>query len=262
MPVPADGGSQGVAAAVPVFLPQLTERVVMAEGVTPGSSERAAGSSSEAGEAVDGGNEGSSSAESGASSPESHLCAAVVTISSTRTIETDESSRAVVSALDAAGHVIATRERIDTSHDTVQGTVSRLIDRDDVDFVVTAGATGVDPTDVTIEAVRPILGRELFAFSELFTVLAYERIGTRVVSGRTLAGVTDGVLVFCLPGHPDAARLAVEEIVLPEIRHLVAEATGENERPAGADEGTDDADGDASGVDDVAGDGPDDVGDC
>lgn len=152
---------------------------------------------------------------------------AVVTISSDRTLETDEPSAEVVRVVEDAGHEVETRERIEKTHDKVQATISRMVDRGDVDVVVTAGGTGVEPSDETIEAVRPLLDKDLPAFGEVFTHLAYERIGTRVVGGRTQAGIVDGVPVFCLPGNADATRLAVERIVVPEAVSLVGTATGE-----------------------------------
>ena len=155
------------------------------------------------------------------------LGVAVITISDTRSLENDEPSEAVVDAFERAGHSIETRERIGCAHDDVQSTVSRIVDRDDVDVVVTTGGTGVEPSDVTIEAVAPLLDKSLSAFGPLFTQLAYERIGTRVVAGRTLAGLVDDVPVCCLPGNADATRLATTEILLPEIDHLVVEASEE-----------------------------------
>ncbi|MDQ2049954.1 molybdopterin-binding protein [Natronolimnohabitans sp. A-GB9] len=146
----------------------------------------------------------------------------VVTIATSRSLATDAAGEAVVTALKAAGHEIATREHIGNDHDRVQSIVSRTIDRDDVDLVVTAGATSIEPSDVAIEAVEPLLDKKLSAFGELFTKLAYDAVGTRAVASRTAAGVTDGVPVFSLPGNEDAARLALEEIILPEADHLVA----------------------------------------
>jgi molybdenum cofactor biosynthesis protein B len=145
----------------------------------------------------------------------------VVTIASERSLETDDAGAAIVETLENAGDEITVREHVGSDHDTVQSIVSRLIDRDDVDVVLTAGATGVDPTDVTIEAVRPLLDKELTAFGELFTSLAYERVGSRVVAARTIAGVADETTIFCLPGNAEAVRLALAEIVLPEAPEIV-----------------------------------------
>lgn len=178
---------------------------------------------------------------------ERSLGVGVVTIATSRSLATDAAGEAVVTALKTAGHEIATREHIGSDHDRVQSIVSRTIDRDDVDLVVTAGATSVEPSDVTIEAVEPLLDKKLTAFSDLFTKLAYDAIGSRAVASRTAAGVTDGVPVFSLPGNEDATRLALEEIILPEADHLVAlarEAPDEDKWAADESSESDDGDGD------------------
>ncbi|OLZ41947.1 molybdenum cofactor biosynthesis protein [Natrinema saccharevitans] len=176
------------------------------------------------------------------------LCAGVITIASDRDLEKDAAGETVNDLLEADGHEVTVREHVKSDHDTVQSIVSRLLDRDDVDIVITAGATGVEPGDITIEAVEPLLEKELAAFSELVTVLGYERVGTAVVGTRTLAGVADGTPVFCLPGHVDATRLALEEIVLAEASTLVEragyEASDADEEPTDAN-GAEPADGGA-----------------
>ena len=186
----------------------------------------------------------------------------VLTIAEDRTLESDEAGSRVVEGLESAGHKLVTREHIGPSYDRVQSTVKRLTERDDLDVLVTVGATGVDPTDVTIEAVRQLVDRELTGFGQLFTILGYERIGTGIVAGRTLAGMAEEVFVCCLPGHPDAAELAVEEIVRPEVPGIVATARGEgpSNGPVDADEeaSVDEqatADEEASGDEGTSGDG-------
>lgn len=173
----------------------------------------------------------------------SSLCVGVVTVSSSRSLDDDPAGTAVEDALEAAGHELATREHVVPSHDRVQSTVVRMIERDDVDVVITAGATSVEPDDVVIEAVESLLDKELTAFRELFTSLAYEVVGTRVVAARTLAGVAEGNPVFCLPGNADAARLGMEEIIIPEAGNLVDLAGVDDEA---ADEGPDETGTDAA----------------
>ncbi len=155
------------------------------------------------------------------------LCTGVVTVSSSRSLATDEAGEAISTALEDDGNEVTVREHVGADHDKVQSIVSRLIDRDDVDIVISAGATSVEPTDVTLDAVEPLLEKELTAFSELFTLLAYERVGTKTVAARTLAGVADGTPVFCLPGDADAVRLALAEIILSEAPVLVGLAREE-----------------------------------
>ncbi|EMA44076.1 MogA/MoaB family molybdenum cofactor biosynthesis protein [Halococcus saccharolyticus] len=161
----------------------------------------------------------------------------VVTVSTSRTLEDDPAGDAITAAIEDTDHEVATRELVDDDHDGIQGSVDALVGREDVDCVVTTGGTGVTPDDVTIEAVRPLFGKELPGFGELFRALSREEIGTRVVATRATAGVVDrsssgggtedagnGVPVFCLPGSEDAARLGVD-IVIEEAPHLAGLAT-------------------------------------
>lgn len=149
------------------------------------------------------------------------LGVAVVTVSSSRSLEDDPAGDCIEAVLTDEGHEVVVRELIDDDYDGVQGTVARLVDRKDVDLVVTTGGTGVTPDDVTPEAVEPLLDRELPGFGELFRRLSYDEIGTRTIATRATAGVGDGVLVCCLPGSEAAVRLGVTELVVPEAPHLV-----------------------------------------
>jgi molybdenum cofactor biosynthesis protein B len=148
------------------------------------------------------------------------LGVAVVTVSSSRSLDDDPAGDAIQSALEAEGHEVVTRDLVGDSLDGVQGTVDHLVGREDVDVVVTTGGTGVTPDDVTVEAVRPLLEKRLPGFGELFRRLSYDEIGTKVVGTRAVAGVADGVPVFCLPGSENAATLGVEEIIVHEAGHL------------------------------------------
>jgi molybdenum cofactor biosynthesis protein B len=144
---------------------------------------------------------------------------AVVTVSTSRTLDDDPGGDAIETAIEDDGHEVATRELVDDDYDGIQGRVDALVERDDVDCVVTTGGTGVTPDDVTIEAIEPLLSKELPGFGELFRARSREDIGTRVVATRAMGGITDGVAVFCLPGSEDAARLGAG-IVTEEAGHL------------------------------------------
>lgn len=148
------------------------------------------------------------------------LVAAVITVSSSRQLSDDQSGNAIRDALEDAGHEVVVRDVIEDSYDDIQRTVENLIDRDDVDVIVTTGGTGVTPDDVTIEAVSDLFEKELPGFGELFRRLSYDEIGTRIVGTRATAGVADSVPVFCLPGSENAARLGTEEIVVQEAGHI------------------------------------------
>ncbi len=159
---------------------------------------------------------------------------AVVTVSTSRTLEDDPAGDAIAAAVEGDDEVI-TRELIPDEYDEVQATVDTLASRDDVDCVVTTGGTGVTPDDVTIEAVRPLFSKELPGFGELFRARSRETIGTRVVATRATGGVADGVPIFCLPGSEDAARLGAD-IITEEAGHLVGLAGREANDGADADE--------------------------
>jgi molybdenum cofactor biosynthesis protein B len=162
------------------------------------------------------------------------LGVAVVTVSSSRTLADDPSGDAIVDSLVAAGHDVVTRELVPDDHDDLQRSVDALVGRGDVDVVVTTGGTGVTPDDTTVEAVRPLLDKELPGFGELFRRLSYDDIGTKVVGTRATAGVAEGAPVFCLPGSEDAVTLAVEDIITEEAPHLAGLAR-RDEDEAGAE---------------------------
>ena len=144
----------------------------------------------------------------------------VLTVSSSRTLEDDPAGDAIAEAVEHGGHEVVVRELVGDSYDRVQGVVDTLVGRADVDLVVVTGGTGVSPDDVTVEAVRPLLDKELPGFGELFRRLSYDEIGTRTIATRAAAGVAEGVPVFCLPGSEAAARLGIDAVILPEAGHL------------------------------------------
>lgn len=150
---------------------------------------------------------------------------AVLTISSSRTLSEDPAGDAIVEALEAADHEIATRNLVNDDYDGVQSEVDTLVRRDDVDAVVATGGTGVDPMDVTVEAVRPLFEKELPGFGEVFRSLSFEEIGSRTIATRAVAGIADGVPVFCLPGSEPAARLGTADLIAPEVGHLAGLAS-------------------------------------
>jgi len=169
---------------------------------------------------------------------------AVVTVSSSRSQDDDPSGDYLVSSFEEAGHEVVVRELVPDEYDSVQGTVDRLARRKDTDAVVTAGGTGVTPDDVTPGAVRGLFAKTLPGFGELFRRLSYEEIGTRTIGSRATAGVVSATPVFCLPGSENAVRLGVDEIVLPEIGHLVGLASRGVEDDGEAEDGDEKAEDD------------------
>lgn len=157
------------------------------------------------------------------------LGVAVVTVSSSRSLDEDAAGDAIVAAFESEGHEVVDRQLVDDDYDGVQSTIDHLVGREDVDVIVTTGGTGVTPDDVTVDAAEDIFGTRLPGFGELFRRLSYEEIGTRVIGSRSTAGVSRGVPVFCLPGSEAAARLGAEEVIVPEAPHLAGLATREED---------------------------------
>jgi len=142
---------------------------------------------------------------------------AVVTISGDRAGLEDS----VTAAFEAAGHAVVQRERLRGGYDAIQQMVDTLVGRDAVDIVVTVGGVGLAADEMAIEAVHPLLEKALPGFGEAFRSRLADYIGTGIVGIRSTAGVSDGTLVFCLPGDADAAELAVSEILAGEAPVLV-----------------------------------------
>jgi molybdenum cofactor biosynthesis protein B len=156
------------------------------------------------------------------------LGTAVLTVSSSRSLDDDPAGDVIEATMDEQGAVVV-RELVPDDLDRIQDTVARFAERGDVDVVVTTGGTGVTPDDCTVEAVRPLFDKELPGFGELFRILSHDDVGTRVVGTRATAGIVsieDGAVpTFCLPGSEDAARLGVERIVSEEAGHLAGLAS-------------------------------------
>jgi molybdenum cofactor biosynthesis protein B len=148
------------------------------------------------------------------------LGAAILTVSSSRTLDDDPAGDAIAAAFEREGHEVTTRELVPDDYDRVQATLEHLAKRRDVDVVVSTGGTGVTPDDVTVEAATPLFEKSLPGFGELFRRLSYDEIGTRVVGTRAVAGVAEGTPVFCLPGSENAATLGAEAVIVPEAGHL------------------------------------------
>jgi molybdenum cofactor biosynthesis protein B len=148
---------------------------------------------------------------------------AVVTISDTRTLETDLSGQAIIDLLEVAGHLIHERRLVPDEAACVRDAVRHCLENTAVSVVITTGGTGVTRRDCTYEALRELIDQELPGFGELFRVLSYEEIGAAAMLTRAMAGVVDGRALFVLPGSEHAVRLAVTKLIVPEIGHLVAQ---------------------------------------
>jgi molybdenum cofactor biosynthesis protein B len=148
----------------------------------------------------------------------------VLTVSDTRTEETDKSGHAISELLIGAGHAVVGRAIVKDEPEHVRDTIERQLANPDVQVVITTGGTGITSRDNTYEAVSAILQKRLDGFGELFRMLSYEQIGSAAMMSRACAGLAAGRIVICLPGSEGAVRLAVERLVLPELGHLVQQA--------------------------------------
>jgi len=148
----------------------------------------------------------------------------VITVSDTRTLDTDASGRAIVELLEGAGHRVAGRTLLRDEAEEVRAAVQHLASNALVDVVITTGGTGITARDGTFEAVDGLLTKRLPGFGELFRSLSYQQIGAAAMLSRATAGLVGLTVVIVLPGSQHAVRLALEELVLPELGHLVREA--------------------------------------
>ena len=137
----------------------------------------------------------------------------------------DPSGDLIVETLQKAGHTVVFREIVPDDKVLIGKYVSKALGSEDVDSIILCGGTGISPKDVTIEAVRPMLVKTLPGFGELFRKLSFDEIGSAAVLSRALAGVADqGKAVFCIPGSPQAVRLVLEKLILPEVGHILKHA--------------------------------------
>ncbi|MGG2954337.1 MogA/MoaB family molybdenum cofactor biosynthesis protein [Geobacillus stearothermophilus] len=155
----------------------------------------------------------------------------VITVSDTRTEETDRSGRLMIELLTEAGHEVVGYEIVKDEADAIRTAVLDGCRRPDVDAVLTNGGTGIAKRDVTIETVGALLEKELVGFGELFRFLSYtEDIGPAAMLSRAVAGVAMDTAVFCTPGSTGAVRLAMTKLILPELRHVVREIRKDREK--------------------------------
>ncbi len=156
--------------------------------------------------------------------PKSVSCA-VITISDTRTERDDESGRLIRQKLSENGHRVILHCILKDEADSVEKKIYELLREKEPQVIITTGGTGVSRRDITVETIYPILEKNLDGFGELFRFLTYQEIGTGSIMSRAVAGVAGGKVILCLPGSPEATNLAMDKIILPELGHLVMEAT-------------------------------------
>ncbi|PFJ19477.1 molybdenum cofactor biosynthesis protein [Bacillus cereus] len=148
----------------------------------------------------------------------------IVTISDTRTEETDKSGQLLYELLKEAGHTVTAYEIVKDDKESIQQAVLAGYHKEDVDVVLTNGGTGITKRDVTIEAISVLLDKEIVGFGELFRMISYsEDIGSSAMLSRAIGGTIGRKVVFSMPGSSGAVRLAMNKLILPELGHITFE---------------------------------------
>lgn len=142
---------------------------------------------------------------------------AVLTISDSRTVETDKSGRLLGDRLSEAGHLLAERRIVPDDRYAIRAMVSQWIADDAIDAIICTGGTGLTGRDGTPEALKPLFDKTIEGFGEIFRALSFEEIGTSSLQSRAVAGVANRTFVFVLPGSAGACRTAWDRIIASQL---------------------------------------------
>jgi molybdenum cofactor biosynthesis protein B len=134
---------------------------------------------------------------------------------------TDVSGDTIEALLKNAGHIVLSKKIIADDKVLIAKMVKNVLSSTELDAAIFCGGTGISLKDVTIETVQPFLEKVLPGFGEIFRRLSYDKVGSAAVMSRAVAGVANGKVLFCIPGSPDAVRVSVEMLILPESPHIV-----------------------------------------
>ena len=142
---------------------------------------------------------------------------AIMTVSDSRTEESDTSGAALVERLTGAGHTLAEKIIVPDDVYRIREIISRWIADPGIFTIITTGGTGLTGRDITPEAVRPLLDKEIEGIGELFRWISYQDIKTSTVASRALGGVANGTFIFCLPGSTGACRTGWDDVIGPQL---------------------------------------------
>ena len=141
----------------------------------------------------------------------------MITVSDSRTEETDTAGKLLVERLTEAGHVLAEKIIVIDNKYQIREVVSHLIADDNVQAVITTGGTGLTGRDITPESIKPLFDKEIEGFGEIFRWLSYQHIKTSTIQSRAFAGLANGTPIFCLPGSPGACRDGWDEVIVHQL---------------------------------------------
>lgn len=148
---------------------------------------------------------------------------AVVTVSDSRTKDTDESGSIIIEKLNSDGHLVVDYRIVRDNISEIKGAIIANLENFEVKVIICNGGTGIAKRDVTVEAVSAFMEKSIEGFGEFFRHLSYEEIGIAALMSRAVGGVAFGKIILCLPGSSGAVRLAMDKIILPQIGHMVWE---------------------------------------
>jgi molybdenum cofactor biosynthesis protein B len=154
-----------------------------------------------------------------------NVSCAVIIISGSRTEQTDESGKYIMESLRDAGHAVTSYSIIKNDAGEIIDKIENIIEGGSTQVIITSGGTGASHMDITIETIAPLLDKKMDGFGELFRDLTYQEIGTGSILSRAMAGIVKGRVIISLPGSLEAVKLAMGKIIIPEITHLVREAS-------------------------------------
>jgi molybdenum cofactor biosynthesis protein B len=146
---------------------------------------------------------------------------AILTVSDSRTLETDTSGNILRDRLQAAGHKLVARKLVEDESDAIVTALRAWVADPGIDVIISTGGTGVTGRDVTPEAVRAVIEKEIPGFGELFRWLSFAQIGTATIQSRALAGVAHDTYIFAIPGSPAACRGAWDEILVHQFDNRI-----------------------------------------
>jgi molybdenum cofactor biosynthesis protein B len=147
----------------------------------------------------------------------------VLTISDSKTPETDTSGTLIRELVTAAGHRVTGHAIVKDEPEQVAAVIRSGCAAPSVEAFILTGGTGITSRDSTYEAIEALLDKRLSGFGELFRMLSYEEVGAAAMLSRAQGGVVQGRVLFSLPGSPNACRLALEKLIIPELPHLLRE---------------------------------------
>lgn len=156
-------------------------------------------------------------------SQEITVTCAVITVSDTRTTETDKSGQLIQQLLLTANYAVGVYKIIKDEPAQIQAQIELLGKSANIDALIFNGGTGIAPRDTTYDAIEKLLEKTLPGFGELFRFLSYQEIGSRAIASRAVAGIYKNKLIFSLPGSSNAVLLGMEKLILPELVHLVTQ---------------------------------------